>query len=715
MKKSFYLISSTLFLGVLLSFILPEEGMFPLSDLNKLDLNAAGLNIPKSQIFDTKNPSLNDALVRVGGCTGSFVSENGLIITNHHCAFGATRAASTPQTDYLNDGLKKEKYETEIPAEGLTCRITESYEDVSVEILEAANKAETPSDRLKLIAEKIEEIEIREQNANPELTVEVSEMFVGKQYVLFRYTTLLDVRLVYVPMRSIGEFGGESDNWIWPRHTGDFSFMRAYVGTDGKPAAYNKKNVPFKPKKFLKVNPKGVDEEDFVFILGYPGRTFRHNPSYYIDYQEQFQLPYISELYKWKNEAMEEFAGSDRKLQLKFASTIKGNANVLKNYQGKLQGLKTLKLVKQKKTEEDDLKEFIAKDQKMKSLYGNLFSEMEVVYKGMNDDAMANLWYGQLLRGSPALLSGYFVASLQNDLKNVPKAEQMKFLSEKKASYINSVNRGYASFELELDKKFVKKMIEDANQFKQGKQINALKGMFDSEKDIENFLKKVYSKSEFTNSRYFEVLMDRGPKEVIGFSDPIVKFMAELLPQYKALSAENNTREGTLNKLLGDYVTVKSAWKKTDFVPDANATLRLTYGYVRGYSPSDGVSYSPITTLSGLIEKGADEGDYKLPEIIRELYAKRDFGKFLNPKLNDVPVALLYNTDTSGGNSGSPIMDKNGDLVGVNFDRAYHATINDFAWNESYSRSIGVDIRYVLWVAQKVDKADFLLKEMGVL
>ncbi|MCH7773447.1 MAG: S46 family peptidase, partial [Bacteroidetes bacterium] len=309
-------ILSLLFLAMFPS--VPDEGMFPLSEISNLDLNSAGLKISVDEVYNPNGVSLVDALVKVGGRTGSFVSPEGLIITNHHCSFGAVREASTTKNNYLENGFLAETREEEIPAEGYTCRITVSYEDVSSEILEAANQADDITERTKAIRKKIKEIVKKEEEKDSTIKTEVSEMFVGQSYVLFRYKTINDVRLVYIPPRSIGEFGGESDNWIWPRHTGDFSFLRAYVAPDGSSADYSEENIPFAPKKYLVVNPNGVDEEDFVFLLGYPGRTFKHQPSQFLKFQMEYQLPYISKLYRWMVDLFEEKADLQLDLREEF-------------------------------------------------------------------------------------------------------------------------------------------------------------------------------------------------------------------------------------------------------------------------------------------------------------------------------------------------------------------------------------------------------------
>lgn len=694
---------------------MPEEGMYPLSELKKVDLKKAGLRISQTELYNPDGISLIDALVNVGGCTGSFVSETGLIITNHHCAFSAVQLASTPEKDYLTNGFVAAAKEEEVEAKGLTCRITESYEDVSARVLEGIEKFSDPAERLKAINEKIAGIVKDEEEKDKTIKAEVSEMFIGKTYVLFRYKTILDVRLVYVPRRTIGEFGGESDNWIWPRHTGDFSFLRAYVAPDGSPAKYSPDNVPFKPKRFLRVNPNGVNEGDFVFILGYPGRTFRHRPSQFLEQQERFTLPYISELYEWQNQQMMETSEGSKELELKQATRIKRNANVLKNYKGKLKGLHALKLVEKKKQEELELQKFINKDPELKNKYGSLLGDIDKLYQEMFSDAKREMWYGQIYNSSNLLsVANQLVNFRQKMLEESPE-EQSAYFADHVSRIQNSIRGIYETYVPETDRRLLRRMIADANNLPGNQRVwvidKHIKGN-NVEGSVNTLMKKLFS-TKLDNPAFVEnILKDR--EKFLKLKDPMLSFASDLAEQGAELALFRQRREGTLNRLMADYVDVKMKFKKTSFIPDANSTLRLTYGYVRGYNPADAVYMAPVTTLTGLTQKGSKEGDYELSPVIYDLYEKKDFGRFKSTKLNDVPVAFLYNLDTSGGNSGSPVMNDKGELVGVNFDRAFEATINDYAWNEAYSRSIGVDIRYVLWVAQKVDNAGFILKELGV-
>jgi hypothetical protein len=713
-KNSFMFL---LFLLIVISFAfipsIPDEGMFPLSDIKSINLNEKGLKISVDEVYNPDGVSLVDALVKIGGCTGSFVSNEGLIITNHHCVFGIISKASTVENNYLENGFLADSREKELPAEGLTCRITDSYEDVSAEVLEAANTAEDISQRTTAISKKIKEIIEREEKKDSTIKAEVSEMFVGEQYVLFRYKTINDVRFVYVPPRSIGEFGGESDNWVWPRHNGDFSFVRAYVAPDGSSAKYSEDNVPYQPKKFLEVNPNGVNEEDFVFILGYPGRTFKHQPSQFLMIQEKYQLPYIQEMFSWLIDLYEKRGENDPEFALNIVGEIQGLANTEKNYRGKMQGLERLKLIQKKQDEEKQLQKFIDSDPTLKEKYGNVLSEIDEVYKDAFDTGRRNLVLLMLSRN----VDYYRLAEIFIDYKKEmlkPEEERKSLYKEdRKADFYNNITGLYNDFMPDLDPKILYKIMNDASTFDELKDIEPFKS-FAKEKDKQEYISDLYDDSFINDSKeYFDLLEDED-ETLEDIDDSYLDMVKAAVELAEAERKKSQVREGKLNILIAKLNDVKRQWLNKSFVPDANLTLRLTFGYVRGYSPADATYFSPNTTLTGLIEKGRESGDYKLNKKIKELYEAKDYGQFVHPKLNDVPVNFIYNMDTSGGNSGSPIMDAYGRLVGVNFDRAFEATVNDYTWSEEYSRSIGVDIRYVLWVAQKVGGADFLLKEMGI-
>lgn len=695
----------------------PEEGMYPLSEIHRIALKEAGLKIDPMEVYNPNGISLVDALVNVGGCTGSFISDKGLIITNHHCVFGALQAASSVEHDYIENGFIAKTNQEEIEAKGMVCRITESYEDVSDKILQAANAFNDPAEKVRAMNKKKKELVLQAESQDKSIKAEVSEMFEGKTYILFKYKTIKDVRIVYVPPRTIGEFGGETDNWVWPRHTGDFSFLRAYVAKDGSSAAFSKDNVPYKPKRFLKVNPNGVDENDFVFILGYPGRTFRNKPSQFLEYQEKYQLPYISSLYDFQIETMEKMGESNHELAIRFASRIKGLANTTKNYKGKMKGLRELSLVDKKKAEENELQAFINSDPKLKAEYGSVLSETDNVYQEMFKNAKRDLWLGQIYRASTLLRLSSLALDHASETKKPDSERSAQYMEKNLPEFNKGISVIYGTFSAEADKLFLKRMLEDASQLPDGSRIDAVDQIIsgkDRAKAIDEFIEKAVSDNKLSSQDYFMTLLNKAPEELEKSDNPIIKFDLALRKQIKGNDDKVKTIEGKLDELSAKLIEVKRLWKKQSFIPDANSTLRLTFGHVKGYSPADAMYYSPVTTLKGVIEKSYRGNEFRIPEKLRELYNNKDFGNFYSEKIKDLPVAILYDTDTSGGNSGSPIMNAYGELIGVNYDRTYEATINDYAWNENYSRSIGVDIRYVLWVTQKIGGADFILNELGI-
>ena len=354
-----------------------DEGMIPISDIKGVDLKARGIELTAEELFEPGKTSVVDGICRVNGCTGSFVSSKGLIITNHHCAFDAIQKASTKERDLLTDGFQAANLSEEIPAPGYTVRVTENYFDVSDKVLAATNDKMSGVERAKAIEQRRKELELQAEKEHTGLRAEVAEMFAGKTYYLFLYTYLKDVRLVFAPPASIGNFGGEVDNWEWPRHTGDFSFMRAYTAPDGSSATYSKDNIPYKPKRVIRVNPAGVNENDAVFLLGYPGRTVRHKTASFLKYERDLRLPTVVELYQWQIGVMDAAGAQDRAIAIKHATRTKSLANVEKRSRGQLKGIGRAKIVEQKMAEELALQKYIDSDPQRKLKYGDTLRDIE--------------------------------------------------------------------------------------------------------------------------------------------------------------------------------------------------------------------------------------------------------------------------------------------------------------------------------------------------
>lgn len=687
-----------------------EEGMFPVSDIDRLKLKEKGLELTADEIFNLDDTCLVDGICRVNGCTGSFVSAQGLIITNHHCAYRAIQSASTAENDWLKNGFFSKSLEQEIPAPGYEVRITESYRDVSADVLSAVDESMSAADRSKAIDKRRKELEKKAEEENPGMRADIAEMFTGKSYVLFLYTYIRDVRLVFAPPSSVGNFGGAVDNWEWPRHTGDFAFMRAYVAPDGSSSEYNEKNVPYQPKRFIQVSPSGANEGDFVFLLGYPGRTARHKTASFLEYEQDVRLPFIVELYNWQLATMAEESKKDRSVALKHSSRKQGLANVEKRSRGQLKGLVRKNIVATRRAAEAKLQNFIESDANRRQKYGSLLQEIDEVYREMGESANYELTLSNLVSACRGLGLAYTIYDSASERAKQDLDREAAYMDRNITRTVNRAILGWKDWHHETDMKMLTEMKRRLRQFPQSKSTAVLKAFLDDE----SLGDKSFAESKFSDEAFIRSLFEKSPDELKKVDDPFLKAVIGLYPEFKRLRELDKEIEGKLGRLYGELIDVKQEFQKTSFVPDANGTLRMTFGQVKGYSPEDAVYKYPATTLRGVIEKTTGEEPFITPDRIRELYDKGDFGNFLHPKLNQVPVALLYNTDTTGGNSGSPILNGRGELVGVNFDRAFEATINDFAWNESYSRSIGVDIRYVLWITGKVYGVQRLLDEMGI-
>jgi hypothetical protein len=677
-----------------------DEGMFPISEIHRLDLADKGLQLTPKEIFSSDKVCLVDGIVRVNGCTGSFVSAQGLIITNHHCAYAAIQQASSPQHDYLRNGFVAANLGEEIPAKGYVVKVTQSFEDVSEKMLAAVDDQMDFTERTKALERRQKELENAAEEANPGMRAEIAEMFTGKSYVLFLYTYLKDVRLVFAPPESVGKFGGDVDNWEWPRHTGDFSFMRAYVAPDGTSADYSKDNVPYQPKRFIQIAPAGVQESEFVMLLGYPGRTARHRTARYLQFLQHDALPRSVELNRAIMEIMDEEGASDRGIALKNLSRYQSLANVEKRSRGQLKGLANTSILAQRFEEEQRLEEFIAADPSRHSRFRNLISGIAEVY---DQQSSQYTFEANLAAFRSQVLAYSIAATIYEAVREREKPDLEREPAYMDRNFDQTINRALIdqqNFNEPTDRRVFALMWERLRS------TSDLLG--------EPVLDQLYWQTKIQEAEFIQRALKMSVKELDQLEDPFIQLAAKLYPEHVRLRDLNKTREGELNKLYGHLLTVKQEFQQTQFIPDANGTLRLTYGTVRGYSPADAVLMRPFTTLSGMIAKATGADPFIVPDEVRNAWQQKKFGSYAVPQLNEVPVAILYDTDTTGGNSGSPVINGRGELVGVNFDRTFEATINDFAWNTNYSRSIGVDIRYALWITGVVYNANHLLHEMNV-
>jgi hypothetical protein len=694
----------------------PDEGMFPLNYLNITDLKNAGLKLEAKDIFNPGEVSLTDALVKVGGCTGSFISDEGLIITNHHCVYGDVANLSNSDHNYLENGFVAKSKNDELPI-SMPCKITQSYEDVSDKVLTGTTTNMDPALRLKTIATNISAIVAAEKKIYPELSIEISEMFVGKSYTLFRYVFIQDVRLVLAPPLTIGQFGGDRDNWEWPRHNGDFSLVRAYVGKDGKPAKYSKDNVPFKPKNKLKINPNGTKEGDFVFIMGYPGRTFRHESGAYMKFQKEHQLPIIQEWYKTYIDYMKEFSKGNVNMGLAFAGEIQSLENVEKNYRGKIQGLRRTDIVDTRLNEDKIMMSAFPEGSAESKQAKSVIAQINEIWKLKSSTAKLRYLLNSFLPGQSNVAYLADLMLTYNETMKVPQKDATGNIISKETILQNfklQMKKDYAIVSPEMEKAvFINLLNRSYIELAQYSPNSVFK--YGNSKGINaNIISKI-KKSILFDTAVVMKMVHKNCEKFILTNDIITEIIREIKPTSTTISQTWSGADIQLKSLMPQYIGLREQYLKSRFIPDANSTLRLTYGHIRSFSPNDGETHSPYTTLDGVLAKANTNSDYRLPKVVQDNLTQTNVPEvFKDPKTGKIIVGILYNLDTTGGNSGSPVLNDKGELIGINFDRSFTATINDYAWNENYSRSIGCDIRYALYIIKYVGKADHILKELNL-
>jgi len=533
--------------------------------------------------------------------------------------------------------------------------------------------------------------------------------------VLFLYTYIKDVRLAFAPPAAIGNFGGEIDNWEWPRHTGDFSFLRADVAKDGSTADYSPDNVPYRPKRFIQVAPEPIREGNAVFLLGYPGRTARHKTASFLRYEQAVRLPAVVELNRWQIETMTTASQGDRAIGLKHSSRTKSLANVEKRSRGQLKGLRRAGLVDRRIGTEKELQNFIIQDKSRFEKYGRLLSEIDEVYAEKTDAFPSEFNFRNLAAACRLLNLAHTIYDAAVERQKDDLDREAEYMERNFDQTTKRLMLSFDDLHVPTDKLMLRGMLERLKEIPRCREMSGLKLLGESdEAQRTKFIDGLYQDTRLTDRNFVVRCLSETPEQLAATHDPAMQWMIQLYPEFLRLRELDKAREGRLGHLYGSLIEIKKEFQQTDFVPDANATLRMTLGHIRGYSPEDAVYKSPITTLQGVVDKTTGELPFVTPAPVLAAFAEKRFGPFLHPDLGQVPVAILYDTDTTGGNSGSPIFNAKGELVGVNFDRAFEATINDFAWNESYSRSIGVDVHYALWITGMVYGANHLLEEMNV-
>ena len=697
-----------------------DEGMWLLDAIGTLptaQMKSHGLELTPNQIFSNTDPSLKDAIVLLGGGTGGFVSAEGMIVTNHHVAFAGIRALSSVQDDYLKNGFLASTKEQELST-SYNADIVQSMTDVTAEVFSAATDTMNEGDRERAIRSKRKEIEDKWQDST-KLGCRVVDMYGGAKYYMFVSLRLEDVRLVYAPPQAIGNFGGETDNWMWPRHTGDFSLMRAYTGPDGKPAKYAKENVPYKPRKFLPVSTQGVQEGSFAMIMGFPGRTYRYREASGVQLAQEETLPWTEELYNTRIDVINRWSDNDRAIALKYASKLRGLANTKKNYSGTLAGLRRTNLVAAKKSADENLAAFIAANPDLARRAGTTLADLTAATDELRTINKKNVYMSSINTGMElfqiAAKLGSYLTSLKKDDKGTlrdPEEKDLQLIREWREKF-------FKDYEANLDKDMMTALILKNAELPANQRLKTFAAIYktktgnDRERAVRDFVDELFEDTELATLAGCEKLLKGDPEDIL--DDEAVKFYRKYSAEAGPVAAKQQGLLAKLTRLRTKYVEALLEWRKnTVTYPDANRSLRFTYGEVVPLAPRDAASYSTTTTLTGVMEKESDAEEFLVPGKLKELWRKKDFGRYVDPKLNDVPVAFISNLDITGGNSGSPVINGKGELIGCAFDGNWDGVVGDYVYEERMNRCIAVDSRYMLFVIDKFSGAENILKELVI-
>ena len=719
MKGKLLTISLLLVTGLAPS-IRADEGMWiPLliEKYNIRIMQEKGFKLTAEDIYSVNRACMKDAvLIFGGGCTGELISSGGLVITNHHCGYGQIQEHSSLENDYLTNGFWAMSKSEELPNPGLTVTILKRMEDVSSEVMEGVKDGMNPSEREKIIAANISTIQ-KKAAEGTEYRAAVRPFYMGNQYFLFVNEIFRDVRLVGAPPSAIGKFGGETDNWIWPRHTGDFSLFRVYADKNNKPADYSKDNVPYNPAYYFPISLKGVREGDFTMVFGYPGSTMQYVPSNHIDMVKNHLNPRMIEIRTKKIDIMEAAMNTDPLIRIQYSAKKSGIANAWKKWIGELQGLERMNTIGKKQEYEANLTKWVEADSSRKMKYGGILPSYNELYPALREYTFVNNYTNEVMNGIEVLTPARYLRSLvdlyaeNGDDEAVEKLKENLFAASKdffKDYYVGIDKQLFVTlmtmYGENMDKKwqapeYLKIRNSCGGDF--GKIVNKLydRTIFSDEDRFNDFVRN-FSKSSSTKIEKDPFYMlARNTSELIAES---------IRPELLRLNSE-------VLKLNKEYMLLQMEYDSDRlFYPDANSTLRVSYGTVKGYFSKDAVYHTHYTTLKGIMEKDNPEiYDYDVPDKLRELYEKRDYGRYTQE--GEVPVCFIANNHTTGGNSGSPVLNAYGHLIGINFDRAWEGVASDMAFNPEQSRNISLDIRYALFIIDKFAGAGYLLKEMTII
>ena len=678
-----------------------DEGMWLPSLISERigDMQSKGFRLSAEDIYSVNQASLKDAVVLFGrGCTGEVVSAEGLLLTNHHCGYSQIQKRSSVEHDYLRDGFWALTRNEELPNKGLTVSFLERMEDVTSRVLEGVTPALTESKRDSIVKANTVRLVKEATSEGRGLRATVESLYYGNQYFLFLYREYSDVRLVGAPPSSIGKFGGDTDNWMWPRHTGDFSIFRIYADKDNNPAEYSEDNVPYTPKKFFKISLGGVQEGDFTFVYGFPGRTQEYIMSEGVRYVSEVSDPAKIALRTMRLDIQRKYMSQSQKVRIQYSSKNAGVANAWKKWQGEMKGINRLGTVEAKREYEKRFAKWAVGTE-----YSTILPRLDSLYRALEPYIFAKEYYSET---AATVELCRFAASVAQEIARGD--------NESAASMSEAFFKDYC---LPIDKEsFVATMSAFVKDLPAEFHPEYLEGELARYGSVGKWADALFGESVFADAERVAKL--DAADSLVMRSDPALRFANEFRKWY---GSDVYPYERRLNQeitlLYRDYMRGQMAFEPEKlFFPDANLTLRVAYGSIAGYAPADGVYYEPVSTLEGIMEKDNSEiFDYNIPQRLRDIYAAKDYGQWAITTANGkktVPVCFIATNHTSGGNSGSPVINKDGNLIGLNFDRVWEGTMSDIVFDPDYCRNISLDIRYVLFTIDKLAGADHLLKEM---
>jgi len=695
-----------------------DEGMWLPSLIHKLnisDMQRMGLGLSAEQIYSINNSSLKDAVVALdrGSCTAELVSKDGLLLTNHHCGFGEIQSHSSVEHDYLQDGFWAMSRKEELPNPGKSVTFLISVEDVTSKVLAEVTDATSEDERIRIVRKASAELE---KNAKGDTHYEtyVRSFFAANRYYLFVTETFKDIRLVGAPPQALGKFGGDTDNWMWPRHTNDFSMFRIYCGPDGKPADFSPENIPYQPKHFLPVSIKGIEKGDYAMVMGYPGRTNRYETSFGVkstmDVTNEVRIEVRRELLGiWS-----EYMSTSQKARIQYASKYARSSNYYKYSIGQNNGLTNLKVIDKKQAIEKDFSAWVNEESKRKEKYGKALSLIENSYKNVEEDK-ARAYLGEALLRGPEIFM--FANRAQSLVDLLEKPEENKEKIERITSAMKkSMDDYFKDYDAATDQNVVGTLLELYAEKTDVKYHPAffLTVQKKYKGDFEKYAEKLFESSVFDSKEELAAFLEKPSLKVLK-KDMAVISAADIFAKFREMSE----KAGEVQKMKseGERLFVAGLMEmQTDkvFYPDANSTMRLTYGQVLDYEPRDGVIYNYYTTTDGYLEKeipGDDEFD--VPARMKQLLTEKNYGKYAD-KDGSLRACFITNNDITGGNSGSPVINGNGELIGIAFDGNWEAMSGDIAFEPDLQRCINVDIRFVLWVIDVYAGATHLVDEMQI-